>query len=356
MLLLSGNDWYKMNINLKDLIICESLYGNMIFPRNDMVVGRSLPLYGEWSEGENIVMSQFVNNGDSVIDIGANIGTTAISLSRSVGESGNVFAFEPQQIISQCLSANVLLNNIKNIEVYTLAVSSKSGWVYLDTDELSMKGRYGSVSIADKGHLVKSINLNNFKIENFYDDAELTDLRMSQAGDLDLEGNTIDICRGIEVGHIFKLGQKYSEKMKAKITTKDSKSINMFMGCYGIGVTRIVAAAIEQNHDSNGIIWPKSISPFEVVIIEIDGHKNKEVRSHSSEIYDLLQNSKISRIYDDRDASFGNKMKDWELIGVPNIVIIGKNEAKNKTITYKSRLGNEKLEIKIEDLINKITL
>ena len=70
---LSGNDWYKMNINLKDLNICESLYGNMIFPRNDMVVGRSLPLYGEWSEGENIVMSQLVNNGDSVIDIGANI-------------------------------------------------------------------------------------------------------------------------------------------------------------------------------------------------------------------------------------------------------------------------------------------
>ena len=150
---MSGNDRYKMNINLKDLNICESLYGNMIFPRNDMVVGRSLPLYGEWSEGENIVMSQLVNNGDSVIDIGANIGTTAISLSRSVGESGKVFAFEPQQIISQCLSANVLLNNIKNIEVYTLAVSSKSGWVYLDTDELSTKGRYGSVSVADKGHL-----------------------------------------------------------------------------------------------------------------------------------------------------------------------------------------------------------
>ena len=99
-----------MNINLKALNICESLYGNMIFPRNDMVVGRSLPLYGEWSEGENIVMSQLVNNGDSVIDIGANIGTTtAISLSRSVGESGKVFVFEPQQIISQYLSTNVLL-------------------------------------------------------------------------------------------------------------------------------------------------------------------------------------------------------------------------------------------------------
>ena len=160
--------------------------------------------------------------------------------------------------------------------------------------------------------------------------------------------------KGIEVGHIFKLGQKYSEKMKAKITTKDSKSVNMFMGCYGIGVTRIVAAAIEQNHDANGIIWPKTISPFEVAIIEIDGCKNGDVRSHSNKIYNLLKDSKISIIYDDRDATFGNKMKDWELIGIPHILIIGKNETKNKTITYKSRLENEKLEIDIEDLISKL--
>ncbi len=160
--------------------------------------------------------------------------------------------------------------------------------------------------------------------------------------------------KGIEVGHIFKLGQKYSEKMKAKITTKDSKSINMYMGCYGIGVTRIVAAAIEQSHDENGIIWPKSISPFEAVIVEIDGHKNKDVRSHSKEIYDLLKNSKINIIYDDRDASFGNKMKDWELIGIPNIIIIGKNETKNKTVTYRPRTKNDKAEIRIEELIDKI--
>ena len=108
---------------------------------------------------------EHVNNGDIVIDIGANIGTTAISLSRSVGETGKVYAFEPQQIMSQCLSANVLINNIKNIEVYTLAISSKSGWVYLDSDELSSKGRYGSVGVADKGHQVKAINMNEFKIK-----------------------------------------------------------------------------------------------------------------------------------------------------------------------------------------------
>ncbi len=121
--LLSGNDRYKMNINLKELNICESHYGNMIFPRNDLVVGRSLPLYGEWSEGENIVMSRFVNNGVIVIDIGANIGTTAISLSRSVGETGKVYAFEPQQIMSQCLSANVLINNIPGRKKLLIQVS-----------------------------------------------------------------------------------------------------------------------------------------------------------------------------------------------------------------------------------------
>ena len=93
--------------------------------------------------------------------------------------------------------------------------------------------------------------------------------------------------KGIEVGHIFKLGQKYSEKMNTMITTKDSKSVNIFMGCYGIGVTRIVAAAIEQLHDKDGIIWPKSIAPFNSVIIEIDGNKNPSVRNHAQSIYEL---------------------------------------------------------------------
>ena len=160
------NDQYKININLKEINICESIYGNMFFPKNDVVAGKSLPLYGEWSEGENIVMSQFLNKGDSVVDIGANIGTTSIALSRFVGETGKVFSFEPQQIMAQCLSANVLINNLRNIEVYTLAVSSKSGWVYLDSDELSAKGRYGSVGISDNGHQVKAINLNEFEIKD----------------------------------------------------------------------------------------------------------------------------------------------------------------------------------------------
>ena len=160
--------------------------------------------------------------------------------------------------------------------------------------------------------------------------------------------------KGIEVGHIFKLGQKYSEKMNAKITTKDSKSINMFMGCYGIGVTRIVAAAIEQLHDENGIKWPKPIAPFNTAIVEIDGHKNPNVRSYSESIYEVLKKEGIETIYDDRDANLGKKIKDWELIGVPNILIIGKSESDNRTITHKERSSSSKSQLNIDELCSKL--
>jgi prolyl-tRNA synthetase len=160
--------------------------------------------------------------------------------------------------------------------------------------------------------------------------------------------------KGIEVGHIFKLGQKYSEKMKAKVTTKDSKTIDMYMGCYGIGVTRIVAAAIEQLHDNKGIKWPASITPFNTVIIEIDGHKNSNVRTHCESVYEELIKKEIETIYDDRDTNLGKKIKDWELIGIPNIVIIGKSESNNNTLILKRRSSESKSEMNINDLLKNI--
>ena len=160
--------------------------------------------------------------------------------------------------------------------------------------------------------------------------------------------------KGIEVGHIFKLGQKYSETMKAKVTTKDSKTVDMFMGCYGIGVTRIVAAAIEQLHDEKGIKWPASITPFNTVIIEIDGHKNSNVRTYCESVYESFIEKDIETIYDDRDANLGKKIKDWELIGIPNIVIIGKNESNNKTVIFKKRSSESKSEMDINDLLDEI--
>jgi prolyl-tRNA synthetase len=160
--------------------------------------------------------------------------------------------------------------------------------------------------------------------------------------------------KGIEVGHIFKLGQKYSETMKAKVTTKDSKTVDMFMGCYGIGVTRIVAAAIEQLHDNKGIKWPPSITPFNTVIIEIDGHKNSNVRTYCESVYKSFIEKDIEAIYDDRDANLGKKIKDWELIGIPNIVIIGKNESSNKTVIFKKRSSESKSEMDINDLLDEV--
>ena len=160
--------------------------------------------------------------------------------------------------------------------------------------------------------------------------------------------------KGIEVGHIFKLGDKYSKAMNLSIADVESKICNIVMGCYGIGVSRIIAAAIEQNHDDKGIIWPATIAPFKIVIIEIDGHKNESVRLYSSELYERLSLKGVEVILDDRNSKLGNKLNDWELIGVPNIVIVGKSEADTKSLTFKKRGQDDKSSLSIEDLI-KIT-
>ena len=160
--------------------------------------------------------------------------------------------------------------------------------------------------------------------------------------------------KGIEVGHIFKLGDKYSKAMNLSITDVESKICNIEMGCYGIGVSRIIAAAIEQNHDDKGIVWPATIAPFKIVIIEIDGHKNESVRIYSSELYEKLSAKGVEVILDDRNSKLGNKLNDWELIGVPNIVIVGKSEAETKSVTFKKRGQDDKSSLSIENLI-KIT-
>ena len=160
--------------------------------------------------------------------------------------------------------------------------------------------------------------------------------------------------KGIEVGHIFKLGDKYSKAMNLSIADAESKICNIEMGCYGIGVSRIIAAAIEQNHDDKGIVWPATIAPFKIVIIEIDGHKNESVRIYSSELYEKLSAKGVEVILDDRNSKLGNKLNDWELIGIPNIAIVGKSEAETKSVTFKKRGQDDKSSLSIENLI-KIT-
>ncbi len=168
-----------------------------------------------------------------------------------------------------------------------------------------------------------------------------------------IKENDLKHVKGIEVGHIFKLGDKYSSKMKAEITTKESKKINLLMGCYGIGVSRIVAAAIEQNNDDKGIIWPSSISPFDIALIEIDGHKDNSIRDFTTTIYKKMKELNIDVIYDDRDSKLGSKLTDWELIGIPTLAIIGSKEVKNNVVTLKNRIKDTKIEITIENLLDK---
>ena len=155
--------------------------------------------------------------------------------------------------------------------------------------------------------------------------------------------------KGIEVGHIFKLGQKYTKSMNTKITNENGTMNNIFMGCYGIGVTRIVAAAIEQNHDDSGIIWPMTLSPFKCVIIEIDSAKNTSVKTQSDFLYKSLREKNVDVIVDNRDIGFGIKIKDWELIGVPHFFIIGKSEAEKNIITHKLRTLPTKNSLQVED-------
>ena len=161
--------------------------------------------------------------------------------------------------------------------------------------------------------------------------------------------------KGIEVGHIFKLGDKYSKSMNLSIANAESKICNIEMGCYGIGVSRIIAAAIEQNHDDKGIVWPATIAPFKIVIIEIDGHKNESVRLYTSELYDGLSAKGVEVILDDRNSKLGNKLNDWELIGIPNIAIVGKSEAETKSVTFKKRGQDDKSSLSIENLIKIVS-
>ena len=170
-----------------------------------------------------------------------------------------------------------------------------------------------------------------------------------------LNKENLQHVKGIEVGHIFKLGQKYTEKMKTKVSTKDSKTVNIFMGCYGIGVSRIVAAAIEQNNDERGIKWPKSISPFDAMIVEIDGHRDSKVRSFSETIYNNLKKKGIDLLLDDRDLKMGNKLNDFELMGIPYAIIIGSKEAEKSITTIMTRKDSSKTSVSPEDIFKIIS-
>lgn len=153
-----------MEINIKNFQIIDTIHGTMACLKNDAVLGQWLKKYGEWSQGENIIMSNFVSKGDIVIDIGANIGTTVLSLSKQVSSEGKVLAFEPQSLMAQCLQTNLTLNDITNVVVDSAAVSNKNGWTFLNDATFSGIGRYGEAGISDTGTRIKTIKLDEVEV------------------------------------------------------------------------------------------------------------------------------------------------------------------------------------------------
>jgi len=184
---------------------------------------------------------------------------------------------------------------------------------------------------------------------------EFLDLRTVQPGDIcpDCESGSLEIQSGIEVGHIFKLGTKYSESMGATYLDENGKEQDIVMGSYGIGVTRIVAAAVEQSNDDYGIIWPKAIAPYKVIILPLG--KNDEVKETSEKIYNTLQNRGIEVLLDDRNERAGVKFNDADLIGIPLRITVGSRSLKNNVLELKNRQTGQDYEISLDNYENEIS-
>jgi prolyl-tRNA synthetase len=178
------------------------------------------------------------------------------------------------------------------------------------------------------------------------------DIRNVVDGDASPDGHgTLSIKRGIEVGHIFQLGDKYAKAMNATVLDEAGKALVMTMGCYGIGVSRVVASAIEQNHDENGIIWPEAIAPFQVALLPMNMHKSERLRVAAEKLYDELKAAGFEVILDDRKERPGVMFADMELIGIPHRIVMGEKGLDAGTLEYKGRRDADKQDIALDSII-----
>ena len=232
---------------------------------------------------------------------------------------------------------NTYKNILERIGLDYKIVAADSGAIGGDTsEEFHVLAETGEDTIAISSESEFAIN---------------TELLLKEGEDISsLEGKpspdgkgTIQIKKGIEVGHIFQLGKVYAEDMKANVLNNKGKASTLHMGCYGVGVSRLVAAAIEQNNDDKGIIWPHSISPFDINIIAIGYEKDQQIAEASIKLYKDLQEMGYEVLLDDRKDGYGTKMKDSELIGIPLNIVIGKQYIETNEVELKSRSGDSSL-------------
>ena len=259
-----------------------------------------------------------------------------ISKSNHLGLLDNQETLDKLQIIRGFVGPINLNSNVK---------------IYID---LSIKNLKNFIVGANKiDHHFLNANISDIDPENY----QFCDIRNIQEGE-NLPGylSPVKVRKGIEVGHIFQLGDKYSKALNAAFQNKDGKNQNPIMGCYGIGVSRIMAASIEQNNDANGIIWPKSIAPFDCVITPIGFHVNDEVSSICTNLYLNLKSQGMDVILDDRNKRIGFMLSDWDLIGIPIRILISPKTIANNECEIKVRSESESKIInldKLDDFLNE---
>ncbi len=275
------------------------------------------------------------------------------------------------ELVMICLCGNQELNEIKAVKAGGIAdpiefasdseIQEAMGAHPGSLGPVGFKGRILVDRTADRmGNFACGANKDGYHLINVNWDRdvpnyEVFDLRNVEEGDPSPDGQgTLHLRRGIEVGHVFMLGTKYSEAMECTVTDENGKAIPMIMGCYGIGVTRAIAAAIEQNHDDRGIIWNDALAPFQVAIVSVRADKSETVRQKSEQLYAELSAAGVEVLYDDRDERPGFKFADMDLIGIPHIVTIGDKGLDNGVIEYKNRRTGQRENLSADDMLKAV--
>jgi len=235
------------------------------------------------------------------------------------------------------------------------ATGTEPGYVGLVGLRCRIYADHSALALADFvcGANKKDTHLQGLNWERDVPGALAADLRNAVEGDPSPSGKgRLKMARGIEVGHLFQLGDKYSRPMKAAVLDEAGKEVTLLMGCYGIGVTRIVAAAIEQNHDERGIIWPTPIAPFQVVLIPLNLQKSPRVRELSDRLYAELNAAGIEVLYDDRDARPGVKFADAELLGIPHRLVVAERGLEAGKLEYRGRRDSASTEFPMDQALS----
>lgn len=327
---------------------------------------------GERPVAKQTMQTVATPNQRSIAEVSAFLGVAATQMVKTLVVLADTEEGKPAQLVALVLRGDHALNEIKAEKLSGVkAPLTMASDAQIETVVGCKAGSIGPVSLsipvivdrsaAQLADFVCGANKDDFHLTgvNWQRDVALTrveDIRNVVAGDASPDGKgTLVIKRGIEVGHIFQLGTKYSEALKATYLDDQGKEQIMIMGCYGIGVSRVVAAAIEQNNDERGILWPEAIAPFHVALIPVNKHKSPEVAEACEKLYAELQSADFEVLYMDEDkARLGVMLADVELIGIPHRIVVGDRGLQDGQVEYRHRRASDNEMLPIAQLVSEL--